>query len=113
VDATNYEWMATYAGIYLPMDGFAKPLGWTPDCAEALRALAQVRFLKADANGNDLVIAPARMSRARSPGHRLDDQLDDFQPASRLPVIGVAHAHQAFAVALQKASWSRSGPGAG
>jgi hypothetical protein len=50
---------------------------------DALCALAEFRFLKGDANGDDLVIAPVRMSRTRMPRHCFYDQLDGLQPVSR------------------------------
>jgi hypothetical protein len=40
----------------------------SPDGAETLRALSQFGFLKGDAYGNDLVVAPARMARPGVPG---------------------------------------------
>jgi hypothetical protein len=63
---------------------FLQLLGWAPDCAEALRALAQLGFLEGDAHGDDLVVAPARMTRTRMPGDRLDDQFHGLQLASCL-----------------------------
>jgi len=116
--------MVAYAGIYLGMDGSsfvdlpdsigdaqtlcAAPghlpelLRRSPYGTEALGALAKIGFLPGDAHGDDLVVAAARPAEAGAPGDGFHDQLHGLEPAAGLRIVEVAHAHQAFAVALDQ-----------
>ena len=81
---------------------FPQPLLGPPHRAEAPGALAQVDLVEGDAHSDDLVVAPARATRARGPGHGLDDQLDGLQAAAGRGVVQVAHARQPLAEALDE-----------
>ena len=100
--------MVRYAGIYIALDRPDKSglhcticdsralcvspgqlpqrLGRAPHGAEALGALPKLGFVKCDLHGDDLVVAPAGLARARLPGNRFDDELDGLQPRAGLLV---------------------------
>lgn len=81
---------------------FPELLGRALDRAETLGALAQVGFVKGDAHGDDLVVAPARGTGARAPGNGLNDQLYGLEAPAGGGVVEVAHAHEALAIAREQ-----------
>ena len=71
--------------------------------AKALGALAKIGRLISDAHtatiSSSLRRAPVE---ATAPGNRFHDQLHGLEPAAGLWIVEVAHAHQAFPVALDQ-----------
>ena len=76
----------------------------SPHRAQTLGAIAQLSLRPYDANGDDLVFAPAPAARTRSPGRRIDDRLHRLVPRSRLGVVQISHAHRALVAALDERS---------
>jgi len=62
--------------------------------AQALGALRQLGLVVADANGYDLVIAPARSAQARRPGDRFDNKL--YRLEVQAAVLVAAERYAAF-----------------
>src|SRR5262249_29167575 len=106
VDATLFARLSDAVGnaqaLRVGPGQFPEFLCGAPHAAQAPCAFAQVGLRPSDAHGDDFIVAPPRVSRARGPRNGFNNELDGLEPAGSLFVVQVAHADQPFAVALDE-----------